>query len=439
MAEVKLEDAPPNVQIYCNKGISAMECGNFDYAMDMFEAALAIEPRLLYVRKLLRATAIKETKLNPPSKLTIAKGFKEVLKATVLIKKNPIQALEVSEKLLRVDPLNFKFSKIQCDAAEAAKFPEIAIQTLEILKDNTPPNTALLQPLAQLYFADNQVKREYECRAAITRLKPNDTGALKELKDAAARLTMEKSGWKKEESFHDVTREKRSPSDTIISELEQLRNSVEQHPQDLIIRQKLASLLLENKHYSEAILNLEKCQEFTPTLDPQVEQKLQQAKENQLESKLMESEKSDNSAQTSTLQKELKTMRSKHSSQQVERYPNDLQLKFDYGKLLFEDNEYTEAIRQFQLAQRNPQRRIKSLLYLARAFQEKGQVTIAREQLESALIDLNVMDEEKKEVLYELGLLYEETGELEKSKQHLKKIYAVDIGYRDIAKKIETQ
>ncbi|MEA2069196.1 MAG: tetratricopeptide repeat protein, partial [Verrucomicrobiota bacterium] len=122
---------------------------------------------------------------------------------------------------------------------------------------------------------------------------------------------------------------------------------------------------------------------------------------------------------------------------QVERYPNDLQLKFDYGKLLFENGSHTEAIQQFQLAQRNPQRRIRALFFLAKAFEAKGQLAIAREQLESALPEALVMDESKKELLYELGGLCEASGDAPKAEQCFREIYAVDIGYKDVAAKVE--
>ena len=130
-------------------------------------------------------------------------------------------------------------------------------------------------------------------------------------------------------------------------------------------------------------------------------------------------------------------MRLENAAKQTERYPNDLQLRYDYGKLLIENGNHTEAIQQFQLAQRNPQRRIQSLIYLARAFQAKEQFGIAQEQLKSALAELQVMDESKKEVLYELGLLCEQLGDTDKAAQYLKEIYAVDIGYRDVAVRVE--
>ena len=197
MTEEKRENIPPHVRAYYDKGVVAMERDNLDYAISMFEIALSLEPQLLQVRKLLRAASVRRANLNPPSKFSIAKGMVTLVKITSLLKKNPIQALEVSEKLLQIDPFNLKFSKAQCDSAEAAKLPKVAIQTLEILNDNTPPTASVLQSLARLYHQTDQLAREYECRKKILKLNPNNANALKELKDTAAHLTMEKPGWKK--------------------------------------------------------------------------------------------------------------------------------------------------------------------------------------------------------------------------------------------------
>jgi hypothetical protein len=47
------------------------------------------------------------------------------------------------------------------------------------------------------------------------------------------------------------------------------------------------------------------------------------------------------------------------------------------------------------------------------------------------------MDTTKKDVIYELGLLYEAMGNVEEAKNHFKQIYSVDIAYKDVAQKIE--
>jgi hypothetical protein len=48
------------------------------------------------------------------------------------------------------------------------------------------------------------------------------------------------------------------------------------------------------------------------------------------------------------------------------------------------------------------------------------------------------MDEMKKEVVYNLGLIYERMGDIEKALANMKQIYEVDYGYRDVAQRVES-
>lgn len=435
MSEVKLENAPPGVRGYYDKGVAALERGNLDYAMDMFEAALDIEPGLLQVRKLFRAAAVKKAKAQPPGKLAAAKALAGLFKCSAQLKKNPLQALAGTEKLLRIDPLNPKLAKANCDAAAGAGMPEVAILTLEILNDNKPPSLNVLEALAKLYLEAERFDLEYKCREQIVRLKPHDSEAIKQMKDAAARLTMGKAGWQKAESYRDVIRP--NEAEPLADELGQAMARVEQEPSNPEQRKLLADLQLQRQQYGEAIQTLEACRELSGTSDPQIERKLSTAREHLLMSQLAEAEDADDRDGIARLRKELSGMRIENAARQVERYPNDLQLKFEYGKLLFEGGQHTEAIQQFQQAQRNPQRRIRSLLYMALAFKAKGQPGIAREQLENGLADLKAMDETRKEFLYELGVVCGEAGDSAKALACFREIYAVDIGYRDVAAKVE--
>ena len=121
----------------------------------------------------------------------------------------------------------------------------------------------------------------------------------------------------------------------------------------------------------------------------------------------------------------------------VKRYPNDLQFRYELGYQYYLRNQYLEAVEEFQLAQRNPQRRTRALYYLALCFTQKGQYDIAFEQLQKAASELNIMDETKKDVVYEMGILSEKMGRAAEAVAFFKEIYAVDIKYRDIAQRIE--
>jgi hypothetical protein len=57
--------------------------------------------------------------------------------------------------------------------------------------------------------------------------------------------------------------------------------------------------------------------------------------------------------------------------------------------------------------------------------------------LEEGAREITSMDAMKKEIVYNLGLVYEQMGETEKSIGAMKQIYEADYGYRDVAERVE--
>jgi tetratricopeptide (TPR) repeat protein len=123
--------------------------------------------------------------------------------------------------------------------------------------------------------------------------------------------------------------------------------------------------------------------------------------------------------------------------QRVERYPNDLRLRFELGQQYLMYDAYDDAIQQFQLSQRSPKERTLSLHGLAKCFRAKGQRDMAVMQLETALEQLHVMDDTKKAVLFDLGEMAEEAGDIEKAFKIYREVYGADIAYKDIGEKME--
>jgi hypothetical protein len=58
--------------------------------------------------------------------------------------------------------------------------------------------------------------------------------------------------------------------------------------------------------------------------------------------------------------------------------------------------------------------------------------------LDDAAREVLVMDAMKKEIVYNLGLVYEQMGDGEKYIDAMKKIYEADYGYRDVARRVES-
>ena len=121
----------------------------------------------------------------------------------------------------------------------------------------------------------------------------------------------------------------------------------------------------------------------------------------------------------------------------AEKYPNDLVIKFDLGKLYFQTGKLSEAIREFQKAKNNPNKRIQSLSYLGQCFAARGMNDLAARQLQDAIKEKLTFDEEKKEMIYTLGIVLDKMGKKEESIDQFKQIYEVDYEYKDVAARVE--
>ena len=121
----------------------------------------------------------------------------------------------------------------------------------------------------------------------------------------------------------------------------------------------------------------------------------------------------------------------------AERNPTDLQIRFELGEHLLQAGHFREALPELQRARQNPNARLKAMNLLGRCYHELGMLDLAAKQLEEAAKEITSMDAMKKEVVYNLGLVYEMMGEKEKSLSCMKQIYEADYGYRDVATRVE--
>ncbi len=120
----------------------------------------------------------------------------------------------------------------------------------------------------------------------------------------------------------------------------------------------------------------------------------------------------------------------------VTRYPGDLDGRYRLAQLLFASGQTEGAIAEYQRTLKTPKLRISSLLGMARCFRQRGLVDLAVTQLSTAKSELTGMDELKKEVVYELGCCYDALKKSEEAIAEFKAIYTEDIGFRDVAEKI---
>jgi len=458
MSDNTIANLPPQFKEMFNKGVGAFERGNLDYAIDMFTACLEADLMLHDVRKFLRVAEIKKFKEKRSGTyvhmLTTFENLHLYGTATVSLKAGETtRAIKTCETLLRNDPLNLKFVNLFCDAVEAAGRPDLSIQTLAIVSDYYPENPALFSRLGHLYLGNNQPAQARECFEAVLHTKPHDGDAIKALKDAMALQSLSQDSWgavaSGEKNFRSIIKDSKEAellekeskairtTDDTSNLIEDAKAKIERDPNNLNYYRNLASLYSNAKMFTEAMEVLKKAEIVRGHADPDIDATLASIQLKQFDHEIAELTKNGEKQAVEELRGRRNDFYHEDISNRVAKYPNDLNLRYEYGVSLFLRDMHTEAIQQFQLSQRNPRWHVKSLYYLGLSFEAKGQHDLAVEQLEKAAEELISMDTTKKDILYELGRIKEVQGDIPNALQFYKQIYQADIGYKDIARKVE--
>ncbi len=457
MEEVTLESLPKQTADLFNRGFAAMERGNVDYAIEMLSACVTDSPGFARGWKFLRAAEVKRYRKKTISPLTrgmdIVVRFPTYLSAMALLKSGKHQAaMMMAARLLRDDPVNPLYGKLFAQAAISMDLPDVAIMTLETVRDNSPDDISVLSWLGVFYQKVGRMRSARECFERLCELSPNDPTALKQLKDAMALDSMASDGWEKSAerggSFRDILKDgeeaalleqgaKSAKSETGTDALiADMKSKIASEPMNINYRRGLAKLYLQKHLYDEAIEVLDAAVKLNPG-DPELERTVTNAHLQQFEARAQALRQAGDEDGAVAVENQRLQFKFDDLQGRVERYPNDLQLRFEWGVMLFENGYVNEAIQQLQLAQRSAKNRVQALYYLGLCFRSKQQYDIASRQLDMALAELPILDANKKKVLYELGELTELMGDLEKAADLFMQIYQADIAYRDVAERIE--
>ena len=121
----------------------------------------------------------------------------------------------------------------------------------------------------------------------------------------------------------------------------------------------------------------------------------------------------------------------------VAERPTDTALRHELGMIYFELERLTDATAQFQRAVRDPKLRVSGTTMIGKCFAAKGLYELAIDQLQRALVGSSLHEAIGKDIAYHLGELYEKTEDFEAAEETYQKVFEIDIGFRDIAEKME--
>lgn len=456
MAGERTDQTAQQAQNFFNKGNAAFERGNFEIAIDLLMQCVSLSPGFSRARKMLRATQIakfrKEKKSGFSLKLQDVNAAVMRMKIAGLLKAGKTEsALIECEKLLAMNPLHSQNVELAVEVAEASGHPEAALFTVEAAYENNPDDMQLLRRVADYYMAVGDYVKARDAYVKLNAYLPNDQVIFKQLKDAEARVTMA-AGWEeaagKKDAYRDLIANKDqakkldmqakavvagADADALIDEA---RARIEQEPNNLNYYRALARLLSQNKRFDEAVEVLESARKVNAA-DPELDRAITVTRISAFEVKIDALKAAGDAEGAAEMETEMNQFIFDDLSARVQRYPNDLKLRYELGMQYFKYGYYDDAIGQFQLSQRSPKERIESLYYLAMCFAHKGQRDMAVMQLETANEQLPIMDDLKKKVVFSLGKLAEEAGDIERAFGYYKDVYGADISFEDISTRME--
>jgi len=456
MAEKTLLQVPRAWRELYEKGRTALERNNLDYALQIFTQVVEKEPGFYECREALRAAQFKKAGLGGSGffKKMLGSANPKLVQAQVALRSRPLEALALAEHVLNADPHNLSGHRVVGEAALALGFTRTAVLSLEIIYKQAPRDRDVILKLSTALAKAGHGARAETIITELARSYPDDMEVAQALKDISANRTLDEGGYDAladgKGSYRDILadeqeavsleQEKREHktedvADRLITEYEE---RLRKEPQNLRLLRAIAELYADQKHFDRALEAYERLAQ-SEAADPSLERAIADTQVRKLDHALaqLDSAAPDYAATAERLKAEKQAFLLDDCQGRVERYPNDLQLRFELGLLFFQAGRLTEAIQEFQKAQNNPHKRIPALYHLGRCFGRRGMHDLAARTFQNALREKQVFDDEKKELIYALGCALEKMAKKEEAIEYFKQIYEVDIAYQDVAAKVD--
>jgi tetratricopeptide (TPR) repeat protein len=461
MERKSFKDIPSDLK---SKYQSALNAKDIGYAVMLLKGIVQREPCFGEARDQLRK--IEKSKVGNigffARLISVMKTYSTLTAGRAqLARKKPLEALKYAEDMLAVNLKSLAALNLMAQAGRDLDARFISIEALEIAREYFPKNITVLDSLADEYAANKQGTNALRIRQEISAMNPGDLSAQQKVRAAAALATMESGKWEEksggDEGYRKILKSqdgavKLEQQDRIarnIDDVKDLIGGLEKQIADgkgnQEMKRKLADLYQKAEQHDKAIEYYNMVAQEMEVMDPFIDRAIEKSTHAKYEKNIKDwqkyaeaqpDKKDEADKNISIMMGQLNNYRLERALERVSNYPNDLQLRYELATIYFELGDFENALGQFQLSQKNPQRRLSSIVYLGQCFHVKKQYDIAIEEYTKAIGEMLTMDRQKMDALYCLGLTYEETGNTEKAVECFKQIYRANIKFKDVAERL---
>ena len=456
MAENKASDVIGNLRINYDRGVQAIKRENYDYAIELLSDLLNKDPSNVDVRFNLREAARAKSEKSGgffKKMMNTAGGGHHLAKAQLALNSDPLEALKEAELMLVSDPKNVTALKISADAAEKAEFQQTQLKTLLMVHKLAPEDIPANTKLANLYCDLDKPEKAEQIYAVLCQHHPGDQDLMMDAKNISARRTMNRGGYEKGEagatfrkSLKDDDQAKLleqelkgyKDEDTLKNLLAEYERRFETESENLKLIKDIAEVYTQLGNYYRALEYYTYLRGIPESMDSSVEKNITDVTVKRYNQVIGELDPSleDYEAQKRDLEAARDQMIFESVQNRVERYPTDMDARFEYGTMLQKRGEYQGAIKELQHVQKFPRLHRKAVIYLARCFAAVDMTDLAINALQKEVDQKTEMDDDQKELVYTLAEILEEGDRGEEAITHYKAIFEVDISFKDVGDKV---
>jgi tetratricopeptide (TPR) repeat protein len=455
-------DLNPTSRDQIKRAKAAMQAKNDDYAINLLQTVLKDEPLFLEGRRMLRAIEIQkyESTSNFARQMTSMKMTGGMMKFPSG-KKTPQEQLIQAEEILVQDPYNLKANAMLGDAGTALGYPEFKCFAYETLAKGKPGDKAILHKLAEAYMGAKDAGKAEKTYERIVEIDPLDAEALSGSRNASAAHTAKSGGWDSSGGDYRNVLKSKTGAEQLEQESkvvksaeaieEQIRFYYQKHeaePANPVHSKAIAELFLQKNDYESGVQWYEHAFEAGGRIDSSLEKvigdlrlKKGEREMEKLRETLARQIEPEGRAHIQTeiaqKEKELNETRLFLAEARVKAQPNEGEFRYHLGEALYLVGQYKRATEELQQSLKQPSVRSQALNLLGLAFLKRGMFDFAITRLALGESELPGMPDIKKEIVYNLGLAYEANGQSDKALEQWKKIYEVDMTYRDVGARVE--
>lgn len=444
-----------------DKAREAVQRRNYPYAIDLYQQALALNPDDVETRKELRATAARHVKESGIGKSSaLLKGFVPLVKVVLLGLLGKHEKLMIEcERFLAWAPTNrFVLTKLG-DAASNLGCHRTAVYIFGELVAANSKDLNSLKKLGRAHEANKDIAAALAAYDNVLKLSRHDQEGSQKVRDLSAQMTSSKyagggGSWDKQlDKEKTIQRDRaggelRTPED-VQAAIALAQEAAEKHPDNASgwsrlgeFYRRLYSMTGEEAAYESSKQSFAKAREilssdyrftmYTEDLDLlRYRRRL-----NDLAARVKAGDQAAR-AEHGKLRKEYDAYELDSFERRAKHYPTDVNIAFQLANVYYARKMLDQAISKYQQARDNPANRTVSLDRLGLCFATKGQHDLAVKQFEDALREMEVMNEEKKGILYNLGNTLAKMGKSQEAVRIFTQIYEADINFKDVTERLK--